>query len=108
MQRSGEIPGMSSSEYPIAFLYFLSSQRSKASSTLFRSAFTITGYVELGPRKNKDKVQFFPHNPNPNGPDGMINSEDEEKIKLFQERYGRDKEFPDISEQLSESSKAWN
>ncbi|CAA7021265.1 unnamed protein product [Microthlaspi erraticum] len=41
---------MSSSEYPIAFLYFLSSQRSKASSTLFSSAFTITGYVELGPR----------------------------------------------------------
>ncbi|CAA7040963.1 unnamed protein product [Microthlaspi erraticum] len=38
------------------------------------------------------------HDPNPNGPDGMNNSEDEEKIKLFQERYGRDKEFPDISE----------
>ncbi|CAA7017889.1 unnamed protein product [Microthlaspi erraticum] len=32
------------------------------------------------------RVEFLPHDPNPNGPDGMINSEDEEKIKLFQER----------------------
>ncbi|CAA7033670.1 unnamed protein product [Microthlaspi erraticum] len=29
----------------------------------------------------------------------MINYEDEEKIKLLQERYGRDKEFPDIYEE---------
>src|SRR5690606_700437 len=50
MQRSGEMPGMSSREYPNAFRYFLSSHKSRAVSALLRSAFTMTGYVELGPR----------------------------------------------------------
>lgn len=54
------------------------------------------------------RAEVLPHDPdpNPNGPDGMIKLEDEEKTKPLQERYGRDKDFPDISDQLSESSKA--
>ncbi|KAL0836841.1 hypothetical protein Bca101_088731 [Brassica carinata] len=50
MHRSGEMPGISAREYPNAFRYFLSSHRRRAVSALFRSAFTITGYVEFGPR----------------------------------------------------------